>query len=538
MTTKFNQLLISIIATISVCILVMILFIINKKNYIQIQIDEFGFKDNQIVYYYQDIEAVIYDLKQIIIYYPACTLTFPYNQTVIDILINHGVQIRNNRRASIIVLVIGYFLGIYFFYQLFVLIIGGIYCLNYGYQVINYLGLLIRIVKIVSIIIAIPMLKKFQNKQLVLLLSIIVFGVSLVSGWLCKTEYYQDSHGSFLCILENDDLKIYKDIIDEFGCFDKRIKNVQTYQVEQLTDQEKAILYVTDNRVGQYLVNSHRNSSQEAKHILSDYEGDAYINRGQMEIEFKDAKIIFNGDDSVMYNRMRLVNDYILELYYHDDLVGNLIFYHYRQKDNNLITYDQNNAYNFVLALIDENKYLKSEFYLKKETTQPDNEQETEITPPAKVEDVPTLLNKMNDIINNGIDNFTSNEEFVRIEMESDNYNEIVREIAKEFTIIHNDNKKIDTQITNITVTAGDLNEFGVRVAERQDIQGEEKRRNHYKYRIKKVGKYYLAMRVSEQCDVNSGLTILEQPIITDTSMTTDFLYRIDGKKYLGNKWG
>ena len=47
-----------------------------------------------------------------------------------------------------------------------------------------------------------------------------------------------------------------------------------------------------------------------------------------------------------------------------------------------------------------------------------------------------------------------------------------------------------------------------------------------------------LAARVGDDCSVNVGLTMLEPVIATDTSQTTDFLYRIDGKKYLGNRWG
>lgn len=183
---NFKQLQMSIITTIGALILVVILFIINKKNYKQIQIDELGFKDNQRVYYYQDIEAVICDLKQIIIYYPAYTLTFTYNQKIIDVLINQGIQIKNSSKLSVLVLVIGYFLEIYFFYHLFVLLFGGFYCLNYDYQVINYLGLFIRIIKLVSIAIVLMVLKKFQNKQIVLLLSIMVFGASLVGGRLLK----------------------------------------------------------------------------------------------------------------------------------------------------------------------------------------------------------------------------------------------------------------------------------------------------------------------------------------------------------------
>ena len=53
----------------------------------------------------------------------------------------------------------------------------------------------------------------------------------------------------------------------------------------------------------------------------------------------------------------------------------------------------------------------------------------------------------------------------------------------------------------------------------------------------KKAGNYYLAARLSENSNVDEGLELLDNPITTDTSWTTDFMYRIKGKEYLGNSW-
>ena len=55
---------------------------------------------------------------------------------------------------------------------------------------------------------------------------------------------------------------------------------------------------------------------------------------------------------------------------------------------------------------------------------------------------------------------------------------------------------------------------------------------------LEKVGNYYLAARVGDDCSVNVGLTMLEPVIATDTSQTTDFLYRIDGKKIFRKSMG
>ena len=66
---------------------------------------------------------------------------------------------------------------------------------------------------------------------------------------------------------------------------------------------------------------------------------------------------------------------------------------------------------------------------------------------------------------------FESNEDFVKIKADSSDYNEIVLEVAKQFTIINNTDKKIDTQILGITIMSGSLVEFGVATNDRHDVE-------------------------------------------------------------------
>ena len=162
---------------------------------------------------------------------------------------------------------------------------------------------------------------------------------------------------------------------------------------------------------------------------------------------------------------------------------------------------------------------------------------ETDLSPEVEMS-CKEAVDQMNQIIASGIENFESTPEFVKIEAVSDDYNQIILEVAKQFTIINNDNNtQIDTQILNISITSGDINEFGASVFDRQDITNQEKITNDYKYRVKKAGNYYLAARLSEYSNVDEGLELLDNPITTDTSWTTDFMYRIKGKEYLGNSW-
>ena len=76
-----------------------------------------------------------------------------------------------------------------------------------------------------------------------------------------------------------------------------------------------------------------------------------------------------------------------------------------------------------------------------------------------KVSNGEKLIKKMDSI---NITAFESNEDFVKIKADSSDYNEIVLEVAKQFTIINNTDKKIDTQILGITIMSGSLEEFGV----------------------------------------------------------------------------
>ncbi len=218
-------------------------------------------------------------------------------------------------------------------------------------------------------------------------------------------------------------------------------------------------------------------------------------------------------------------------LYIQEDLLQVKInhFYYYiyfpmdRQSINVLMVYQLNTSDSYQLQMVTEEKDVI--------VTEPEVEiQDSQVSQADKDQKGKAVIEKLNQAAKD-IEHFKSQKDIVKIEAASQDYNVILKEIAKTFTIMNNDDKKIDTQILTIDITSGDINEFGAHIFDRQDIQGDDKITNHYYYRVKRVDNFYLAVRVKDDTNVDIGLKVLSTPLSTDTSMTTDYLYCIDGKK-------
>ena len=90
--------------------------------------------------------------------YGFANIVTKYHEVLLDKLQEQGVtmteyngRLINFERVSLLII---YGLGIYFFYNLFVLIFGIISCLNYNYEIINSLGIVVRVLKLISILLA------------------------------------------------------------------------------------------------------------------------------------------------------------------------------------------------------------------------------------------------------------------------------------------------------------------------------------------------------------------------------------------------
>ena len=464
-----------------------VIIILNKKGQIcrNVEIGEQGLVDHLGTLEYREIKKVIYDNNRIEMNYGFANIVTKYHEVLLDKLQEQGVtmieyngRLINFERVSLLII---YGLGIYFFYNLFVLIFGIISCLNYNYEIINSLGIVVRVLKLISILLALFVYNRLKNKKATVIIIIVIIVGFIVWGQSVKIKTYHDYYGKFACIMKERELNIYKDIIAEYGILDKTINNLDSYKVADLTNYEKVIVYQGTNISGQYIVHRDVKNNNSKEQIFAYYNGKTFTH-GALHITFNDGK----------------QNLYIL-----------------KDSDDEKVRPQPNNK--------SENKIDAQ--------TETDNVVSDEI----KVSNGEKLIKKMDSI---NITAFESNEDFVKIKADSSDYNEIVLEVAKQFTIINNTDKKIDTQILGITIMSGSLEEFGVATNDRQDVEDIGKVKNTYYYRIRKVGNYYLAARVGDDCSVNVGLTMLEPVIATDTSQTTDFLYRIDGKKYLGNRWG
>lgn len=304
-------------------------------------------------------------------------------------------------------------------------------------------------------------------------------------------------------------------------------------------------MYQGTNISGQYIVHRDVKNNNSKEQIFAYYNGKTFTH-GALHITFNDGKLaIIDYNGAVYdYDKLKLVNGYILEIYKDNEVKKCLIFNYFKGYDDD----EYRRSWELVISNLNDGKqnlYILKDSDDEKVRPQPNNKSENKIDAQTETDNVVSdeikvsngekLIKKMDSI---NITAFESNEDFVKIKADSSDYNEIVLEVAKQFTIINNTDKKIDTQILGITIMSGSLEEFGVATNDRQDVEDIGKVKNTYYYRIRKVGNYYLAARVGDDCSVNVGLTMLEPVIATDTSQTTDFLYRIDGKKYLGNRWG
>lgn len=536
---------ISLVIAIAIFVVIIIL---SKKERIcrKVEIGEIGLVDQIGTLKFHDIKKVVYGSDKIKMDFGFANIETKYQEALNEKLQNLGIKvIKHNGRLinyERMFMIAIYCLGIYFFYNLFILIFGTIYCSNNNFEIIDSFGMLNRVFKLISVLLALYVYYEMKNKKIAVAISIIIVGSFIIWSNFVKIDKYHDYHGNFACIMKKSNLNIYKDVVLEYGVLAKKIENLDGYYVKDLTEREKVILYYGPNVSGQYIV--YREELGSRVRIFNNYNGKTFTN-GILNISFNDNKLAITNVDGEIYeyDDVKLVNGYILEIY-KNDVVNDCIifndFKNYKSRYLSKIVISQNEGGIFDLDVLEEDidKKASSNKKDKNNSESKPREKLNNTSDENKNINGENLVKKMDSFNSRSIKTFKSNQDFVKIKNDSNDYNNIVLEVAKQFTIINNTDKKIDTQILQISVLSGNLDEFGVMTYDRQDISGEEKVKNTYFYRIKKIGGYYLAARVSDDCNVNIGLMMLNPEITTDTSMSTDFLYRIEGKKYIGNRWG
>lgn len=543
-----------IIIALLVIVIIAIPVIYNEETNNRVMtLNEDGFVDKYGKFQFSKMKSVFCSSNQIQIYYDTGNLITDYNQDLIDKLKEQNIEFNDKKKSlkkiNYLILLIMFFIVGYLFYNLFTILFGFYYVKNYDYVIIDGINLVLRILKVITGIVLLIFYRNVKKNKTIIIVLLTFMAILMISSNFIKIDHYNNVNGDYVCVLKNNRLSIYKNLIKEYGEFTDRISHVNKFKVVTLTDSDDIIVYQKDKET--FLRPVYRDKLKETNinEIINQYDGFGFANLEYLLIFDKGTVSVSNLEGNYDYKTM-FVNQHLLEVYQNNKVIGYIVLND--KIDDEYFDYEKMNSIEFICLNDNQLKYNHLEIVESSEaennydssTTSDDSDiiedevsPETDLSPEVEMS-CKEAVDQMNQIIASGIENFESTPEFVKIEAVSDDYNQIILEVAKQFTIINNDNNtQIDTQILNISITSGDINEFGASVFDRQDITNQEKITNDYKYRVKKAGNYYLAARLSENSNVDEGLELLDNPITTDTSWTTDFMYRIKGKEYLGNSW-
>lgn len=537
-----------------VIVMIAIPVIYNKETINRIMtINEAGFVDKYGTYQFSKIKSVTYSNNKVEISLETGKLITAYNQDLIDKLKEQNIEINDKKKSvkkiNYLILLIMYFIIGYLFYNLFTILFGLYYVNNYDYVIIDGMNLVLRILKVITGLVLLIFYRNVKKNKITIIILLLFMAILMISSNFIKIDRYNNINGDYVCILENKSLNIYKNFIKEYGKLTQRISHVDKFKIESLTDSDDVIVYQRDKETFLHPVYRDKLKEVDGNKIIDQYNGYGFANLEYLLV-FDNGVVSVSSLEEVCDYKIMFVNQHLLELYQNNKVIGYVVLND--KIDDQDFDYEKMNSIEFIC--LDNNKLEDNHLEIiegsgDKSSTDSniesddsniiDDETSSKTNSSPEVEiSCKEAVAQMDQIIASGIENFESTPEFVKIEAVSDDYNQIILEIAKQFTIINNDdNTQIDTQILNISITSGDINEFGASVFDRQDIYNQEKITNDYKYRVKKAGNYYIAARLSENSNVDEGLELLDNPITTDTSWTTDFMYRIKGKEYLGNSW-
>lgn len=537
-----------------VIVMIAIPVIYNKETINRIMtINEAGFVDKYGTYQFSKIKSVTYSNNKVEISLETGKLITAYNQDLIDKLKEQNIEINDKKKSvkkiNYLILLIMYFIIGYLFYNLFTILFGLYYVNNYDYVIIDGMNLVLRILKVITGLVLLIFYRNVKKNKITIIILLLFMAILMISSNFIKIDRYNNINGDYVCILENKSLNIYKNFIKEYGKLTQRISHVDKFKIESLTDSDDVIVYQRDKETFLHPVYRDKLKEVDGNKIIDQYNGYGFANLEYLLV-FDNGVVSVSSLEEVCDYKIMFVNYHLLELYQNNKVIGYVVLND--KIDDQYFDYEKMNSIEFIC--LDNNKLEDNHLEIiegsgDKSSTDSniesddsniiDDETSSKTNSSPEVEiSCKEAVAQMDQIIASGIENFESTPEFVKIEAVSDDYNQIILEIAKQFTIINNDdNTQIDTQILNISITSGDINEFGASVFDRQDIYNQEKITNDYKYRVKKAGNYYIAARLSENSNVDEGLELLDNPIKTDTSWTTDFMYRIKGKEYLGNSW-
>lgn len=427
-------------------------------------------------------------------------------------------------------------LMVYMFYQVFIMLFGLMLCIFMNYQVISIDVIGLRFLQIGLIIVVRFIMKRFKNKKIIWIFPCFMI---VVLAYINMMTYISSENiqgkGNIAYIPYKNDLYLYQNVYKEYGILDETLHHVDNYQIYHFSDLV-FVKYQQDGQSHHYLFYRQENTSYQRDKKIKEYDG-LILQNEMYNVEFHDEVLRisdgkYHGQLDILQSHINLINDDFLEII-DDHKVKYYLFLPVKEQIHSIRIIDIETMTDDHLSFKEMTKNDEDQVNQKSADKKKEEFPQStikSITQEEKNENGQMIVQKLNEVAKN-IDHFQTNKEIVKIEATTQDYNLILKDIAKLFTINNNNDLKIDTQILRIDVTSGDIQEFGAHVFDRQDIEGQEKCLNNYYYRVKKVDNYYIAVRVEEDTNVDIGLKKLDEPISTDTSYTTDYLYCIEGKK-------
>ena len=147
-------------------------------------------------------------------------------------------------------------------------------------------------------------------------------------------------------------------------------------------------------------------------------------------------------------------------------------------------------------------------------------------------------INRFNELVKkDNIAEYLSEKGIIKITSEETDIYKVIYEIDREFSRISKDiYTSIDTQILSIKMTSMADDIYGVEIWSRSDYSNKEKETKQYKIKFKKYKNNYIAIKLLQETVIDDK-GIIDNPEVKDTSMTTDYLYRIEGHEIGENAW-
>ena len=372
-----------IIIALLVIVIIAIPVIYNKETNNRVMtLNEDGFVDKYGKFQFSKMKSVFCSSNQIQISYDTGNLITDYNQDLIDKLKEQNIEFNDKKKSlkkiNYLILLIMFFIIGYLFYNLFTILFGFYYVKNYDYVIIDGINLVLRILKVITGIVLLIFYRNVKKNKTIIIVLLTFMAILMISSNFIKIDHYNNVNGDYVCILKNNRLSIYKNLIKEYGEFTDRISHVNKFKVVTLTDSDDIIVYQKDKET--FLRPVYRDKLKETNinEIINQYDdadeiADGYYNsewdmgsidkqtgyRYYLELENINRSFMAVGTNNLDYTN---ICDLLVDLY---------LGYYYKNGMNvnfNVHTYDDITWDIWEDIIYIDNKYVDSDYRLHDET--------------------------------------------------------------------------------------------------------------------------------------------------------------------------